>query len=36
MIKCKLNEIHKNVIEGINEIQLTDYQVKIKFKVVRK
>jgi len=33
--KCKLNEIHDNVHEGLNEIELTDYAVKIKFKVVK-
>ncbi len=33
--KCKLNEIHDNVHEGYNEIELTDYAVKIKFKVVK-
>jgi len=36
MIKCKLNEIHKNIHEGINEIELTDYMVKLKFKVSKK
>ena len=33
MTKCKLNEIHKNIHEGINEIELTDYVVKLKFTV---
>jgi len=36
MRKCKLNEIHKNIHEGINEIELTDYMVKLKFKVIKK
>jgi hypothetical protein len=34
--KCKLSEIHDHVHEGLNEIELTDYEVKIKFKVVKK
>ena len=31
--RCKLNEISKNIHEGINEIELTDYMVKVKFKM---
>lgn len=36
MIKCKLNEIHRNIHEGVNEIELTDYMVKLKFKAIKK
>jgi len=36
MIKCKMNEIPQNMHEGVNEIELTDYMVKLKFELVKK
>jgi len=35
-MKCKLNEIHKNIHKGLNEIELTDYIVNLKFTIVKK